>query len=566
MMRVSPKRGGALPISLAIVAALLVVPPLLLLIYGAVSNGSTPGAADSNLSLEGVSRVLGSYDFLTSLRNTIVLSVVVALGAVVIGTVLAWLVVKTDLKGRRLWENLLAIPLYVSPLFLGLAAIATFNRGGYVFGLLQGTPFQNAIDITSFGGIVAVLLVHYSSYVFLYMLGPLGSVDSQLEEAATVMGVSRARVLATVVLPLVAPAMLACGVMVFALTAEMFTVPALLGGTKIPVLATSIYYKLTYDPVHLNDAAFLAIILLIISSIGIVIYGRASRTASRYVVQGGKAHASKLTRLRGWSPVVLILLVLYLAVAVLLPFLALLLASLQYFVHGGTFDQIVRSITASNYVTAFTGANFQAIANSLILAVGSAAIICVLGLLISYVVRYGRARLRGLLEYAGTMTVAIPGMALAVGMIWTYARVPFVYGTLAILFIAYVTRFLSQGVRMIGSGLLPIGAELDEAAQVSGRGLVRRVWTIILPLTRRSTLSAFVVIFIFIINELPVTILLYTSSTQTVSTVIWSLTATGSSGVASVFALLLGIVTVILMGVLTAVSRGQTTISAASSG
>lgn len=531
---------------LALVVAVLIVPPFAYLVYGALSKG-LPGATRDGLTLDNLRDVFASSSILTPLRNTVVLSATVAVASVAIGTSFAWIVTKTDVRWQHFWINALAIPLYVAPLFLTLAAMALFGRGSYTQSLFSAVGLGTGPDFYSFRGIAAILTVYNAAYSFLYMLGPVGGLDSELEEAAAIAGATRARAMRTIALRMLVPAMLANGVMVFALTAESFTVPALLGGVKFPVLATDIYYDLTFDPVQANRAAAVGLLLLMLTSVGIVLYRRVSGVAARYVGRGGKPHTVKRARLGRWQLPVLVVFTLYLLLAVVLPFATLVLASLQPYIHGESVSAIVHSLSFANYRIAFDKDHLPAFEHTALLACAGAAIMVILGFLIAYAVRYPRTRGGGALEYSATMTVAIPGMALAVGMIWAYVHVRFLYGTLWILLFAYIARWFSQGVRMIGSALLPIGSDMDEAARVAGARLWRRLATILLPIVRRGVLSSFMVLAVFVMNELPVTILLYSSSSQTMSTVIWSAMSTGSATLAAVFAVLAGFVSLVVM-------------------
>ena len=524
-------RQSALGLPLLLAVSVLVLLPVGYLFYAALSTGA-PGDPQSELTVRNVARVFATAEFLVPLRNTVVLSFAVAVCSVTAGTILAWMVTKTGMKRAALWENLLIVPVYLSPLMLALAFVAiAAPRVGFL-NLLMPAPLR-IFDVYNFAGIVGVMTVGYASYVVLYMVAPMRALNAELEEAALVLGSSRWQIIRRIIIPLLSPAIFASFVIVFTLAAENFAVPSFMG-TKFgfKTIPSEIFNLVNNSPADPNLAAALGLMLLILTFIGIAIYRRMIRLSNRYVTVSGKPRSAQTFRLRRfrWLPKAIV--AAWLVVAVVLPFAGLVFGSFLKFIspHIQTSD-----FTFDNYIHVFEGPGLLAIGNTLLVGVVSATIAALLGALISYTVMRTRSVGRGLLDYISTTTVAIPGLALSLGLLWAYVRMPIaIWGTVWILVLAFVARFLAHSVRVSSISLLPISPQLDEAGRVLGAGLFRRLRTLTFPLMRPGILSAWMLLFIFATNEISATILLYTPQSQTIAVRVW--TAVQSLGAMQAFA------------------------------
>lgn len=520
----SPRAGrrrlaqSALGLPLLVIVSVLVLVPLGFLVYAAFSTGA-PGDPQSELTLHNVVSVFTTRDFLVPLRNTLLLAATVGVTSTVVGVTLAWLVTKTGMARAALWENLLVVPVYLSPLMLALAYIAIAAPNIGFLNLLLPEALR-VIDIYNFPGIVWVMTVTYSGYVFLYMVGPMRALNAELEEAALVLGSGRWRIIRRIVVPLLGPAIFASFVIVFTLAAENFAVPSIMGTSfGFATIPSQIFYLVSNSPSDPNLAAALGLMLLVLTFVGIAVYRRMIRLSGRYVTVGGKPRVTRAFRIRRqrWLPTAVI--VAWLVVAVVLPFAGLVVGSFLRFISPtiGLDD-----FTLDNYVQVFQGTGLQAIGNTLLTSVLAGTVAALLGAFISYVVMRTRSIGRGFLDYVSTTTVAVPGLALSIGLLWFYVRLPIaVYGTIWILILAFVTRFLAHSVRITNLALLPISPQLDEAGQVLGAGLFRRLRTITFPLMRPGIVSAWMLIFIFATNEISATVLLYTPESQTIAVRVW---------------------------------------------
>lgn len=537
---------------LVLVGALVIL-PLLFLLYGAFSTGS-PGQKGNQLTLEHLRTVYLSGKYLGTLLDTVQLAALVTVFSTAVGTVFAWLVARTDMPGRRLFELLIIVPLFVSPLLGALAWVALAAPGsGFINAVLRTFAGRTAdlVDIYSFGGIVFVMFLYYVPYAYLFVVGALKNMDPALEEAARTVSAGVVATMWRVTLPLMLPALLSSALLVFVLAAELFSVPAMLGArVQIHTIPTVIYFGFQYGTVPVGEVSALATMLLWVTAAGIFLYRRTVAFSRRYVTVSGKGYRARPIELGPWRWAGWGLVMLYVLVAVVLPYLALLLGSFLKFL---TPKLRPGSFTLDNYARITEPGTLVAIQNTLLLAVVTATATVLLAFVVSYLIVRGRGRVAVTMDYLSSLPVAIPGMALAVGLLWAYTILPVpIYGTIAMLLVAYMTRFIAYGVRIASSGLHQIDPELEEAGRLSGLSPLRAFRRIVLPLLRPSLISAWTLLFIFVVVEITATILLYTANTKTMAVVMWN--AVEMAG--SVGAFTLGVIQVTLVfGVLAGVYR-----------
>lgn len=538
-----------------LLVALLVLPPLVYLVYGAFRSG--PPNSPAHFTLHNFKQVFASSATVDPLLNTIKIAMLVAALSVVIGGVLAYIVARTDVPAPKLWELLISVPFYLSPMVLTLAVIAALGGPGYADPLLSAIGIHHTPDIYSFFGITVVLTIWMSSYAFLFFRGPMRSINAELSEASRSLGGGFWRTTGLIQARMLFPSAVACGVMIFALVAETFSVPALLGTQKYPTIATEIYFATTYYPAKTNLAATYALLLLLVSGLGLAAYAYISRNASRYVSTGGKVRTAERARLGKWRWVMALGLFVYVLIVTVGPVVSLVLASLQPFINPSISSS---NLSADNYRTVFDNGGGTALRNSLVLAVIASALILILGFGVAYIRRFTRFRGRAVVEFIASITVAIPGLALGIGMLWAYIKFPStIYGSIWILLIAYVARFGSQGLRIMDAGLSPISGDLDDAARSLGARTPRRLRTVLLPLVMRSVGSGLVVVFILVINELPVTIFLYSPRSQTLSVRLFNSLAMSGASQAAVYGVILVGLTLILTPILFFAGRNDGT-------
>ena len=521
---------GARAAGAALLAALLalVIVPIFYVIWGSLRD-APPGATDASLTLENWRTVYLTGPYLVALWNTLALSGLASVLSVALGGALAWLVGRTDMPWRHGLALLLIVPLLISNLITTLAwiALAAPNAGFINAWLRNITGIRTLFDIYSFKGILLVHVLHYASFAYLSLFAALRSIDASLEEASYMLGVGPLRTSLRMTMPLIAPTLATTFLIVFVLVAENFSVPTLLGSPiGFQTLPSLVYHNMAIMPAKPTLAAAAGTLLLWVALIGAALQRLVSRNASRYITVTGKGNRFRLVRLGRWRGLALTFVLLYLILSVGLPYLALIFGSFMSFLTANIRPGV---FTLENYESILVGDNITPVLNSLMLSgLGG------LGLTIVYVVmsRLLEQASRGvarLVEYVTVLPSAIPALILGIGLIWTFVgwSVP-IYGTMAILVIAYFLRNLGYGLRQADNAFRQVAGELTEAARMNGASPMRALWDISLPLIRPSILSLWTMLFIFIFMEVSATILLYTPDTRTLPTVLWTYMGSGS--------------------------------------
>lgn len=469
---------------------------------------------------------LENYAFLTSppivaaLDTTLVVSTGTMLLAGSIGITLAWLNARTNMPGRDLLESLNLIPFFLSP-YVGAVAwvYLAAPRSGLLNGILRehfGIP--NVFDIYSTWGMIWVLSLFFTPYMYLFVVAPLRRMDATLEETARVCGCGVLRTSLTVTLPLALPAILSGAIIIFVSSAGEFGVPLALGHPKgNETLSTQIFVLVKDQPARYNQAAAVASLLALVA-VGCVYLQRRLVAPRDFTTVSGKGTHPRVLDLGPWKYLALIFNLLFLATAVVLPLFTLGLASLTR-TWTGTFD--IATVTFDHYRYAINqDVASRGIVNSLILSTMGAILAVLVGLLLAYVIQRSRMRGRGVIDFISTVPVGVPGIVLAMGILLGYISTP-LYATFAILLVGYISRYMPYGQRNVSSVLLAISPELEEGARVAGCSWFTTMRRIIAPLVWPGMVSAWLLLFVIFMREFPISILLYSNGTEVLSVALW---------------------------------------------
>src|SRR5690242_7699441 len=429
--------------------------------------------------------------------------------ALVFGSVMAWILTRTDVPGRRLFEQAMVVPYYLTPLLGALAwSLLGTPESGFINQLYRAAGgSEYLIDINSAAGIAWVMALFEGSVAFVMIGAVMKSMDPALEEASQVMGASRWRTMLRVTLPLVLPGVLGAAVFVFAEMLGSFAAALVLGlPSRYYVVTTAIYTLVQQYPPKIPVAAAMGTSLFAVMFVTLFIYRRII-TAGSYVTITGKAFRPRVNDVGRLKYGLLAVCVFYLLCSVVLPLLTLLYASIQTI---STAFPAASNFTTEHFHTAFTmNAATTALGNSLWLALWTATLGITLMGLIAWIVY--RARLPGasVIEYIVMFPQAVPRLVFAFGMMWAWLIFPIpIYGTLWLLLIAYLTVFLPLGVRTISGVMLQIDKSLEECAQMCGAGWTFRLRTVTVPLLAPGLIAAWLLLFIASMRELGASILL----------------------------------------------------------
>jgi len=385
------------------------------------------------------------------------------------------------------------------------------------------------VDIYSMAGMIWVDGLHYSPMAFLMMTAAFRSMDPSLEEQAAMSGASMLQTARRITLKLAWPAALGSLLILFVRAIESFEVPALLGlPVGIHVYTSSIYQAIHQYPSEVGLASAYAVTLLLLTSLGIYAQSRLSQQGSRYATVTGKGFRPRTIDLGRWRYLTAAIFIVYFVVVVLLPFLVLVWSSLQRFYSAPSW-QALRRVSLDSYRAVLNYPQFgQTVWNSVVLAALTAAAIMLLSAIISWIVVRTKLKGRWLLDNIASLPLVFPGLVLGLAIMVCYLTVDIgIYGTLWIMFIAYVTRFLPYGLRYNSSSMLQIHKELEESAAMSGASWLMTFRRVILPLLKPGLLAGFIYVMIVSIRELASSILLYSPGTEVVSIMIWELWQNG---------------------------------------
>jgi iron(III) transport system permease protein len=445
--------------------------------------------------------------------------------ALALGTLLAYVQVRTDAPLKGLFFAASLVPLIIPGILYAASWIFLADPR---IGLINAVLFKPVLghglfNTFSMWGMIWVQGLHLAPIAFLLMAAAFRSMDPALEEAALMAGAPRHVLLRRITMPLVRPAIVSAILLMFVQSLESFEVPGLLGlQNGIYVFTSRIYFVLRQFPIDYGAAGAYALGLLAFAIVGVALSGWLSRNARGYQTITGKAFRPRPMELGRARPVVGGLVVLYFAIAVVLPVAVLVYASLLKFYSAPSLESL-RTMSLANYRTVLhTPLAITALRNSVILGIGAATVVMFLTAVASWVVVRTRAMGRRLLDMVAFTPLVVPGLVLGLALSFVYLRTALpIYGTLWILLIAYSTRYLPYGMRYAGAAMSQTSGELEESAHVCGASWWQTFRRVLLPLASSGILAGWVYILVVSFRELSSSILLYSPGKEVLSILIW---------------------------------------------
>src|SRR5438105_4313121 len=473
-----------------------------------------------------------------------------------VGTALAWMNERTNTPLKSLFFALSLIPLVIPSILFAVAWILLASpQIGIINQLIQGWLglAQPPFNIYSMGGMIWVDGLHYSPMAFLLMSAAFRAMDPSLEESATMSGASVWQVLWHVTLKLTWPAIFATILILFVRSIESFEVPALLGlPVGIEVFTSSIYTAIHRYPSQVGLASAYGVALLAITTVGVYAVARLSGKGSKYATMTGKGFRPRQIDLGAWRWATASGFILYFVLIVVLPFLVLLWSAVQHF-YTVPSREALRNLTLDPYRFVFTYPDLASTMwNSLVLSFGSATVVMLVTSVICWLVVKTKIPGRWLLDNIASLPLVFPGIVLGLAIMIFYLNVDIgIYGTIWIMFIAYITRFMPYGMRYNTTSMLQIHTELEESAAMCGASWTTTFRRIVLPLLKPGLVAGWIYVMIVSIRELSTSILLYSPDTRVVSIVIWELWQNGQYVELSA----LGVLFILLLFVLVLIAR-----------
>ncbi len=525
-----------------------------------------PDAVVGQLTIFHWARMLKSQISQVYLYDPLVHSLTISAGATLlalfIGGLLAWLVIRTDMAGRNLINQLALLP-YIMPSWTIAQAWTVMFKNRLVGGspgIFEYLVGSSPPDWVSYGPVPIIIssALHYYTFFFLFVSAALMSIDSNLEEAGELMGASRWRILRKITFPLVLPALLSGFIMTFTKVMGTFGGPNILG---VPAR----YYTISTmirSSIGIGDKAdgfVLAITLILFAMVTIYINQRMVGTRKSYETIGGRGFVAHQTKLRNWRVVLTPLVIVFQILVIILP-LGLLLYE--------TFMLMPGNYSLSNFTTHYwIGESVKEIANgapgvlrnpkvyssawnSIQLSLWTALFTALLGVILGYAVVKGRGTLLAkLVEQIAFIPYVIPGIAFGAVYISMFAKpfgpIPALYGTFALLVVVSVAKHIPYSSRSGVAAMMQVGRELEEAGEVVGANVWERFKRIIFPLTSAGFVAGFLLTFITTMRELSLIILLTTPATQLLASLTMAYKENGDDQMANAVIIILIVLVVI---------------------
>ena len=545
--------AAAWVIFLLAVLTFLVIYPLLTLLLGALTdtNPVVEGFSLRHLSISNFLTVVANPNVAEALFNTLVACGGGTLIAVVIGLAFSWIVVRTNTPFKGFIAAASILPLFAPPLVAGVAwSILGSPKTGLINTMFKWAGLDWHVDFYSLTGLVVVFGIYYAPYVFMFTSSALRNMDPSLEEAAEISGASAFATLFSVTFPLIMPAIISGMLLSFIVMLGIYGIPAVLGApTNISVLTTYIFKLTNWSPPLYNTAAAVAIILMLVT--GFLVFMQQKVLSGRsYVTVAGKAYRPRNLDLGPWRWLTFGFAVVYLVVVVVLPTLALIVAAFRKFMFirdaASLFD--MKQYSLMHFHSIFDNPlTLNSIYNAVEVGVITALAGGALAFAIGYTIHRTHVPGRRSIDLLSTLPVAIPGLVIGVAYLWAWIGIPGgLYGTIWILALAFIARFMPDTVKSLSTSFLQIHRELEEAAWVCGTGMLRTIRTIVLPLASPGVIAAMTLLFVLAIRELGSSLFLYTSNTMVMSVLLLDYYEGGNLGKTAAFSL----VQVVLLGVL----------------
>lgn len=533
----------------------LVLGPLIMLVVSSFENTKRgivirPPFPWTTANYKGVFGDSATYDVL---GETLLFSAGALLLAFAVALTFSWLIERTDLPARNLFFVLVVAPSGIPALISAISWSLLLNpTNGFLNLVIRGAfglgGNSGPINVYSLPWMIIVQGMALVPLTFLLITASLRGMNANLEDAARTSGASFGRILRTVSLPLLKPAIIGALVYEFVTVVEAVDIPLILGlPGHVTVLSTTIYNE-SHPAVGLPNygaSSSYGMFLLVLALAPLLFYNKVIGSSSSYATVTGKSFRPRLLKLGRWKPVAVLFCAGYIFVAFVLPLLMLIWASVQPYTATLSRDSLSR-VTLEGYRATFSGSLFLGtVKHTLILGISAGLFAMVLSMLVSWIIVRSKSRFRWMADLLAFMPHAIPGVVIGLATLLVYLILPLpIYGTIWIIVIAMGTQYVSLGTRLTTGGIAQIQRGLEEAAEASGaKGW--QVWQrVLFPLLRPVFLNGFLLVFLSSIQNLTLPLMLYSSGNVVLSTLIFTRFDTGDASGAAVLSVFMTVITV----------------------
>ena len=495
--------------------------PLVMLLYGSIRSAPI-GEPGGTYTIQNYVKAYFDKEFYLLLLNSVYYALGTCTLTFLIGTFLAWVSERTNTPFKKLFVVMSLIPFIIPGILSTISWILLLSPKIGLINIvvkdilrLESAPF----NVYSMWGMIWAESIHLYPLVFLLMSAAFRNMDTSLEEAALASGSSTFQTFCHVTLPLMRPAMFSLLLINFVRGIEAFEVPALIGvPAKISVFTTKIFLAIHQFPSDFGLAGAYAVTLLAISTVGVLLYGKLTRKEERYATVTGKGYRPRVIDLGSWKYLTLGISFLIFLLAVILPVFVLLWSSFIPY-YGVPSRELMAKMTFANYQYIINyPLALTAFKNSFYLSVGSATLVMLLTSVIAWITVKTRLPGRALLDNMTFIPIAMPGIVLGVSLIWVYLTLPIpIYGTIWVLLLAYLTKFMPYGIRAASASMIQINKELEEASLTAGGTWFQTFRKVVLPLLMPGFTAGWIYISIIALRELSTSILLYSYNSTVLS-------------------------------------------------
>ncbi|HKY07418.1 MAG TPA: iron ABC transporter permease [Candidatus Binatia bacterium] len=504
--------------------AYLTVIPLVMLIYGSLKSGP-PGVAGA-LTIENYLKLFANWRLAPALLNSLIFSTGSSLLAFTGGLYLAWTTERTNVPWRGAIYVCVLVPMIVPGILTTVGWIILFGRRSGIINIAAAQlGFEQPIEIYNMAGMIWVQGSDQIPFAFLLLAAALRSMDPSLEEAAMVAGSGIVRTTLRITMRVLLPAILAVWMISFVRAIENFEVPALIGmPAGILVFATEVYLATKNVPTDFGLASTFAVVYLAITTVGVLLYLKWTSLSDQFATITGKGFRPTVYDLRRWRWPVALLNMFVCTVVFILPVLIVVWSSFLPFYMAPS-KAALDSLTLDNYKNLWSlPLVHRALWNSFVLGISSSTITMLLTAVIAWMIVRARWHGKGALDFLAFSPIAMPGLVLGIAILWLYLVLPLpIYGTMWILLIAYVTKYLPYGMRACSSSMLQIKKELEEASEASGASWRQTFHRVVLPLLAPGFVAGWVYVITHSFRELSTSIMLYRSGTEVIAIVLFEL-------------------------------------------
>jgi iron(III) transport system permease protein len=502
----------------ALILAFFVLYPLGILFYRSLFDFET-----QTWTLANYARFFTEPSLARAFMTTLKLAFYTSIVCLFIALPMAWAVTRTNMPGRSLVRSLVVLT-FATPSFLGaIGWIVLMGPNAGILNDLVKWMFgldSNVFNIYTFEGMVFVLSLYVYPFLFFSVSSALDNMDPGMEQAARILGASNLRVIMTVTLPVVTPAILSGLVLVILESFVIFGAPAVLGAPKfIHTLSTTVHLLFTADPPQFDMAATAATPILMVTTI-LLLFQRLYLGRKNYVTVRGVATQPELVDVGRWRYVLAFFCIGVVVVGVGLPWLALFQASI---VKIWGLPITWANLTYMHYVDLFTDNELvlRAFGNSFKLALSAAMIAVMFNFVIAWIVERTSVPGRETLAFLAMLPLSFPGVALGMALVLAFSAPPFnLYGTLWLFVIAYAVKGTPFAFMFARSSLKQIHEELEQSSRALGAGWFKTIREITLPLVKKGLLSVGTILFAQKFRDAQTSVMLYVGGLEVVSILI----------------------------------------------